>query len=129
MPNQFILTGTAALTLDNGNIRQSLAQTVTMNGLNGIWQSLNVTSSGWTALPTSSLSDFRYGVFVNDLQLTGSNITIATGSAGQYPLAVLQPDDVYILPGSGSGYPVQPFYAMVTSGSKDAVLQFMLAES
>jgi hypothetical protein len=128
MPNQFSLAGTATLTLDNGTIRQSIAQTITMTGVNGIWQSLDLSQSVWTALPTSSLSDFRYGVFVNDLQTTGSNITIATGSAGQYPLATLQPDDVFILPGSGSGYPVKPLYASVTSGSL-GVLQFMLSES
>ena len=127
MANTVALNGSYTLTLDGLRTVGDMTGTVYLTGSNSSIQSQDITSSAYTALNTSSLSDLRMAWFYNDYINTGSGsvITVATDNAGAKPICILWPDDAVIIAWSGS----TPLYAKVTSGSKDAVLQYVLNES
>jgi hypothetical protein len=113
------------------NMTLSIRSSVTSNttSSNALGQSVNISASGWAQLSTGSLTDIRTMAFYNDNAVnTASVITIATGSAGQNPLATLQPGDGAIIPWSGS---INGLYAKVVSANPavNGVIQYQAQQS
>lgn len=125
MANTFTLNGSATLTLDSARVVGNMSNALSLSGSNGAFVSQNISTSSWSGLDTSSLSDFRYGWFYNNNDT--ASITIATSSAGANVLINLQPYDVAVLSWSGS---VLPLFAKASSGATGSViLQYIVTES
>ena len=123
MANTWTLNGSVTLNSLNSKLVGPINQAITINGSNGVWQSQNVTTGSWIGLDTGSLTDLRYAWFTNTD--VSSSILIATGSAGQNQIAIIQPSDDYLLPWSGS----LPLYAKAIGSNGTVVLQYILTES
>lgn len=132
MANQFILSGASTFNIGNQKTVGTLNSTVTVNnsGSGFVSETQNMTGSAWSPLLTSSLSDVKVGWFYNaDMS---SSIMIATGSAGQNVLMVLQPDSDTVsfawsgsLPLYGKAFPSSP--GVFNNGN--VMLQYILCSS
>ena len=105
--------------------RYSLSLTIPMTGSNLTLDIPNIISaSAWQGLKTSSLTNLRYSVVVNNG--TGSVILGTTNGAGLNP--VLAPGDICIMPFYNvSG--VTPLYANVKESTSSSVVSVGVAES
>jgi hypothetical protein len=114
------------------NVTSTLGSSVTaqLTSSNVIIQSVGVTNSGWTQLTLGSLTDVRNLFIWNDnTNLTGSYITIATGSSGGNPLTILAPGDGANIPWSGS---FNGLYGRVVASSSlagNGLIQYQATQS
>lgn len=130
MANQFIVNGTVTLNSDSFKLATNLNNTLTLNGTGNSTTTTYVTASAWTALVTSSLSNYRAGAFVNQGDANGSgSITLATGSAGGNQLMILSVGDGAVHYWNGNN--ILPLFAQVVSGTStgSVVLQYSLTTS
>ena len=122
MANTISINGSFSLTSGASRAVGTLTDSLTLTGSNYTATGQNILSGSWSPLSTGSLNDFRYSFFQN-ADLT-SSITIATGSGGQNVLAYLNPEDVYVLPWSGSVVPT--LFAKATTN--DSLLIYIVSE-
>lgn len=127
MANQISLQSSINTTVNNINVsgRASVSQTTVSP--NAIAQTLDVTSSVWTAISLGELDNVM-ALWVQNDNTTGtaSVITIATGSAGQNVLSVLSSGHASLIAWSGS---LNGLYAKITSGSIDGRLQVVAQQA
>lgn len=110
---------TITQTLEGGSNNITLTMDITTTGSNGISSAINVGTS-WGTVDTGSCSDIRMIVVSNP---STSSIQLATDSSGTNKVCTVWPDDVAIVPWSGSN----AFWAK--SLQDPAVVQFLFQES
>lgn len=123
MANQITSNGTFAIG-DSSGMRGTfnLSLALTMTGSNLTLDVKNLPSGSWTALNTSSLSDLRYGVFVN----SGNHDILIGGANGVGLQPRLAPGDFFIFPYSGSSVP--QLFAQGASSTTSSILEYGCAE-
>lgn len=124
MANQITSTGTFTIG-DSAGLRGifNLSLNLTMTGSNLALEAANIPSGSWTGLRTSSLSDLRYAVFVNNGE---QDVLLGASSVGAGLNPRLRPGDFCVIPYSGSG--VLPLYAQGGSSTTASLLEYGVAE-
>lgn len=110
---------TITQTLEGGSNNITLTMDVTTTGSNGLSSAINVGTS-WSTVDTGSCADIRFIVASNQ---STSSVQVASDAAGSKIVTTLWPEDVAVIPWSGSN-------AFWAKSLKDpAVVQFMFQES
>lgn len=110
---------TISQVLDGGTNSVTLTLDVTTTGSNGLSTAANVGTS-WGTVDTGSCADIRFIIASNQ---STSSVQIATDAAGTKIVSTLWPEDVCVIPWSGSN----AFWAK--SLNTPAVVQFLFQES
>ena len=126
MANTLTFNGTFTPTFGSLRPVASIATSITLSGSNFIANTLNVTSSAYTPLATSSLSDLRYAFFANN-DATAS-IIVAFDTSGTKTLTVIPPDESAVIPYSSS-IAAASLYAKAVGSTGSVVLDYILLES
>ena len=103
MANSLTLNSTVTSVIDG--VRTSVAnnQSTQTSSSNFLAGSQNVTSSAWTNISFTQMTDVLAVTVVHDnTQYSQSVIQVASGSNGQTPIAVLTPGVQAVIPWSGS---------------------------
>ena len=117
------ITINGQVSIISNNLRTviSLQDSLTTTGSNFLANNATIPTGSWTALDQGSNTNFRIGYFAN--LDTVDSIQLAIGSTGSYA-CWLQPEDVAILPNSGSCI----IYAKAFGANSPVVLQYLISE-
>jgi hypothetical protein len=119
MPNLKITSGTFSQVMESGTNNIDLTMNIATTGSNGLSTVANVGTS-WGTVDTGSCADIR---FIGISNLSTSSVQVASDAAGTKPVCTVWPDDVALVPWSGSS----AFWAK--SLNTPAVVHFIFQES
>ena len=128
MANSTSLNSSISTTVDNISVTGHASVSQNTTSSNAVAGNTNVTSSAWTSISLGSLSNvLSMWIWNDNTTYTASVITVATGSAGQNVISILNPGHASLIGWSGS---LAGVYAKITSGTGiDGTLQIVAQQA